>query len=114
MLTAALASTGLPAHASVPAEMSDDPLMQKIVANMVTQPEGGVTAAVRVHGSNTGIDLKVGAEAEAAALAGLAPVEELAARPAKRKAKKPARRADDQLAAIDGQGAKASWDKPAK
>lgn len=117
LLAALLAVGSVPVRAYMPAEMSADPLMKQILAKRLTQENGGVTAAVLVRGSKNGIDLAVGdpAAAERSALAGLAPVEGLAEKPKPRaKGKRPVRRADDQLAVIDGEGAKASWDKTRK
>ncbi len=114
LLAAAMAATSAPARANMPAELASDPLMKQILAKQITQVNGGITAAVLVRGSKTGIDLALGdeASAERTALAEPAPVDGLVEKPKTRaKAKRPVRRADAQLAVIDEAGSKASWDK---
>lgn len=110
LLMAALAAGSVPASA-LPAELATDPLTKQVLAKQLLLDNGGIRTYVAVKGTD-GIELLQ--PDEAAALAGLQPAEGLAEKPVKKKAKKPVRRADDQLAAIDAQGAKATWDKTRK
>ena len=118
-LLAALAAGSVPASANMPAELASDPLMKQILAKQLTLDNGGIKSFVAVKGTG-GIELlqpaaaPAGMTEEAAALAGLRVAEGLTEKPSKKKAKKPVRRADDQLAAIEAEGAKASWDKTRK
>lgn len=89
-----------PSAAHTPTEISQDPLVRQIFARQL-QP-GGITAAVRVKGTDKGIPLE---------LAPLAPAPGL--RPQSRRSPlPPARRADEQLQGIRREGRKASWDRP--
>ena len=119
LMAALVAAGSVPASANMPAELASDPLMKQILAKQLTLDNGGIKSFVAVKGTG-GIELlqpaaaPAGMTEEAAALAGLRVAEGLAEKPSKKKAKKPLRRADDQLAAIESEGAKASWDKTRK
>ena len=120
LLMAALTAAGsVPASANMPAELASDPLMKQILSKQLTLDNGGIKSFVAVKGTG-GIELlqpaaaPTGMTEEAAALAGLQTAEGLAEKPTKKRAKKAPRRADDQLAAIEAEGAKASWDKTRK
>lgn len=107
MLAAALMLTALGARAEgMPQMMGTDPLSRQILTK-TAQVNGGVTAAVRV-GSGQVIELKLAdvssaplgaalAPAAASPAAALKPAGELAPKPAKVKARKPAHRAIEQL-----------------
>lgn len=111
-MTAALMLAALGAHAEMPQILGSDPLSRQILTK-TAQPNGGVTAAVRLE-SGQSVELKLAdvtalapatvklAPAATEAYLKLSPAEGLAAKAAKAKPKKEkaAKRAVDQLKRI--------------
>lgn len=106
--TAMLAAMTMMAALSAAAEVTTptvahDPLMNQIMRRQLTQPDGGVTGSVRI-GSGQAITLSL-----IDPLAPLKPIEGLAAKPAKAKARRKVRRADEQLKKMSEDKRSADW-----
>lgn len=104
-LIAAMAMlAALSAAAEVAAPMvAHDPLMNQIMSRQLTMPGGGVTGAVRI-GSGQAITLSL-----VDSLAPLKPAAGLVEKPAKAKAGRKARRADEQLKKMSEEKRAADW-----
>lgn len=109
-MAAMLAAAGARAESAAVHSVTNDPLMKVILSRQLTAADGGVTGAVRIGSGQT---IAIAAED---ALAPLKPAEGLAAKdgaaPAKksaRKARKPVKKASEQLERVADDGRKADW-----
>ena len=111
VIASALLFTALGARAELPQMLGNDPLTRQILTK-TAQANGGVTAVVRV-GSGQAIELKLAdisaspvpaqmAPAAASPVLNLKPAAGLAPKASKVKAKKPPKRAVDQLKHVSG------------
>ena len=119
-MTAALMLAALGAHAEMPQMFGSDPLSRQILTK-TTQPNGGVTAAVRLE-SGQAVELKLADVTAAAPVAvklapaatqaylDLKPAAGLAPKAVKAKAKKAPKRAVEQLKRVSN--AKSWAEKP--
>ncbi len=98
-----LAALSTAAETAAPT-LAQDPLMKQIMSRQLTQIAGGVTGAVRI-GSGQAIPLSL-----IDPLAPLKPVEGLAEKPVKSKARpRKLRRADEQLKKMSDDERRADW-----
>lgn len=99
---AMLAALSASAETATPT-LAHDPLMRQIMSRQLTQAAGGVTGAVRI-GSGQAITLSI-----VDPLAPLKPVEGLVEKPAKAKAGRKPRRAEEQLKKMSEEKRRADW-----